>query len=173
MSQHVYTRVLLQHICHQYPYSLELISEVLCVPRLAHPNYPSHPRLRTISRDELTSLFCEKAMVWGDTLNFSTTEFAKGSRILNMVMIFVLTPQSHYNTITKPHAHFHFSLLEDLSIDFPSHMIVSMIDIYRDTATRDKLIFPSAITHIFTHFHVPIPSSPLFYSKGAISKESK
>ena len=90
-----------------------------------------------------------------------------------MVITFVLILGSHYNTITEPRAHFLHSLLKDLSIDFPSHMIASMIDIYRDIATHDKLIFPSAITHIFTHFHVPIPSSPLFYSKGAISKESK
>ena len=67
--------------------------------------------------------------MWGDTFNFSTSEFAKGPRILNMVMKFVLTPRSHYNTITEPHAHFFLSLLEDFFIDFPSHMIESMIDI--------------------------------------------
>ena len=89
-----------------------------------------------------------------------------------MVMIFVLTPRSYYNTITEPHACFLLSLLENLSIDFPSHMIVSMIDIYRDTAIHDKLIFPSAMTRILTHLHVTIPSSLLFYSMGAISKES-
>ena len=54
-------------------------------------------------------------------------------------MIIFLTPRSHYNIITKPHARFLLSLMEDLAIDFPSHMIVSMIDIYQDTATRDKL----------------------------------
>ena len=47
-----------------------------------------------------------------------------------------------------------------------------MIDIYRDIATRDKLIFPSTITCILTHLHVTIPSSPLFYTMVAISKES-
>ena len=96
-------------------------------------------------------------MVWGDTINFSTTEFAKGPKILNMVMTFVLTLPSHYNTITESHARFLLSLLEDLSIDFPSHMIVSMIDRYQDTTTRDKLIFPLAITCILTHLHLTIP----------------
>ena len=38
-----------------------------------------------------------------------------------MVMTFVHTPWSHYNTITEPHAQFLLSLMEDLSIDFPSH----------------------------------------------------
>ena len=51
-------------------------------------------------------------------------------------------------------------------------MIESIIDCYRDTATHDKLIFPSAITHILTHQHVPIPPSPHLYVMGAISKES-
>ena len=51
-------------------------------------------------------------------------------------------------------------------------MIESIIDCYRDTATCDKLIFPSTITHILTHLHDTIPSSPLFYVMGAIIKES-
>ena len=89
-----------------------------------------------------------------------------------MVTIFVLTPWSHYNTITKPNARFLLSLMEDLSIDSPSHMIVSIIDCYQDTATHDKLIFPLAITHILTHMHITIPPSPLFHVMGAISKES-
>ena len=65
------------------------------------------------------------------TLNFSIIEFAKCPRILNMVMTFILTPWSHYNTITEPHAHFLLSLMKGLSIDFPSHMIESIIDCYR------------------------------------------
>ena len=64
------------------------------------------------------------------------------------------------------------SLMEGLSIDFPSHMIESIIDCYRDMTTRDKLIFPMAITRILTHLHITIPPSPLFYVMGAISKES-
>ena len=82
----------------------KLISEVLRIPRADLPDYPSHEHLSSISRDELALLFCEKAILWGGSLNFSTTEFAKGLRILNMVMTFVLTSQSHYNTIIEPHA---------------------------------------------------------------------
>ena len=89
-----------------------------------------------------------------------------------MVMTFVLTPWSHYNTITEPHARFLLSLMKGLFIDFPSHMIESIMDCYRDIAKCDKFIFPSAITCILTHLHVTIPSSPLFYVMGAISKES-
>ena len=62
--------------------------------------------------------------------------------------------------------------MEGLSIDFSSHMIVSIIDCYQDTATRDKLIFPSAITRILIHLHVTIPPPPLIHVMGAISKKS-
>ena len=152
--------------------TLNFISEVLHVPRVDYPDYPSYPRFTSISRDELASLFCENAMLWGGTLNFSTTKFTKGPRFLNMVITFVLTPRSHYNTITEPHALFLLSFMEGLSIDFPSHMIESIIDCYCDMATYDKLIFPSAITRILTHMHITIPPSPHFYVIGAISKES-
>ena len=61
------------------------------------------------------------------------------------------------------------SLLKDLSINFPSHFIISIIDVYRDTTTCDKLIFPSAITRIIRHFSIPIPDSPLYTVMGATS----
>ena len=37
----------------------DLISEVLHVLRVAHPDYPGCDHLRTVSRDELLSHFCE------------------------------------------------------------------------------------------------------------------
>ena len=36
-----------------------IVSEVLHVPRVAHPDYASCERLRTVSKDELMSAFCE------------------------------------------------------------------------------------------------------------------
>ena len=86
-----------------------------------------------------------------------------------MVMTFVLHPLSHYNSITKSRAWFLLSLLEHLSIDFPSHFILSIIDMYRDSETRDKLIFPSAITRILRHFSIPFPLSNHFSVMGAIN----
>ena len=74
-----------------------------------------------------------------------------------VVMTFVLHPLSHYNSITEPRAQFLLSLLKHLTIDFPSHFILSIIDVYKDMATHDKLIFPSAITRILCHFFVPFP----------------
>ena len=94
--------------------------------------------------------------------------FTKGSRFLNMVMSFVLHPLSHYNSITKPRARFLLSLLEHLIIDFPSHFILSIIDVHLDSTSYDKLIFPSAIARILRHFSVPLPTSDPFTFMRAI-----
>ena len=85
-----------------------------------------------------------------------------------MVMTFVLHPHSHYNSITEPRARFLLSLLEHLTIDFPFHFILSIIDVYRDLASRDKLIFPFAITRILRHFFVLFPISNHFHVMCAI-----
>ena len=87
---------------------------------------------------------------------------------MKMVMTFVLHPISHYNSITEPRAQFLLSLLKHLTIDFPSHFILSIIDVHLDSVTRDKLIFPSAITRILCHFFVPFPSSDHFTVMCAI-----
>ena len=81
---------------------------------------------------------------------------------MNMVITFVLHPLSHYNSITESRVQFLLSLLEHFTIDFSSHFILSIIDVYRDTVTHDKLIFPSAITQILCHFFVHFPSSDHF-----------
>ena len=86
-----------------------------------------------------------------------------------MVMTFTLTPLSHYNSITEPCASFLLSLLEDLPIDFLSHFITSILDVYQDMVTRDKRIFPSPITWILHHFSIPILDSTYFTIMGAIS----
>ena len=113
--------------------------------QVAHPDYPGYQHPRTVSKDELLSHFYETSSIWGELQNTPCSAFAKGPRFLNMVMTFVLTPLSHYNFNTEPRARILLSLLEDLSIDFPSYFIISIIDVYKDMANYDKLIFPSAI----------------------------
>ena len=140
----------------------KLVADVLHVPRVEHPDYPGYERLRTMSIDDMISAFCKRPSDWGDHQFTPCKAFAKGPRFLNMVMTFVLHPFSYYNSITKPRARFLLSLLEHLTIDFPTHFILSIIDVYRDTTTHDKLIFPSAITRILCHFSVPFPSSDHF-----------
>ena len=108
------------------------------------------------------SAFCERPTTWGERLFTLCRPFAKGPRFMNMVMTFVLHPLSHYNSITDPHARFLLSLLEHLIIDFPSHFILSIINVHLDSASRNKLIFPSTITRILRHFSVPFPSSNHF-----------
>ena len=175
MSHCVYTGVLLQYTRYQgtrIVVTLDLIFEVLHVPRVAHPDYPGCERLQTASRDELLSHFYKTPSIWGGKQNTPCSSFARGPRFLNMVMTFTLTPLSHYNSITEPCAHFLLSLLEDLSIDLPSHFITSVIDVYQDTMTRDKLIFPSAIMWILRHVFIPILDSPYFTTIGAINTGS-
>ena len=117
------------------------------------------------------------SLLW-DTLHMgwaskkSCLGFAKCLRFLNMMMTFVLTLLSHYNSITKPRAWFLLSLLEDLSIDFPIHFIISIIDVYRDTTTCNKLIFISAIMRALCYFSIPTPDFPFFIAMGAISTAS-
>ena len=146
----------------------QLVADVLYVPRIEFLDYPSCEHLRTVSRDELMSSFCERPTAWGEHPFTPCWPFAKSPRFMNMVMTFVLHPLSHYNSITEPHARFLLSLLERLTIDFPSHFILSIIDVHLDSASRDKLIFPSAITRILCHFFIPFPSSDHFTIMYAI-----
>ena len=140
----------------------DIVSEVLHIPRVVHPDYPSCDHLRTVSKDELSSLFCETPSSWGDRQNTPCSGIAKGPMFLNMMMTFVLHPLSHYNFITETRARFLLSLFKGLSIDFPSHFIISLINVYRDTTIRDKLIFPLANMQILHHFSVFYPEFPHF-----------
>ena len=70
MSSRVDPGVLLQHVrdrsfstslFHSFrgtriPITLQLVADVLHVPRIEFPNYPSCERLRTVSKDELSRL---------------------------------------------------------------------------------------------------------------------
>ena len=97
----------------------DFVSDVLCIPRVEHPDYPGCDHLKTVSKDELISSFCECSSDWGDRQFTSCTAFAKGPRFLNMVITFVLHSLSHYNSFIEPRARFLLSFLEHLTIDFP------------------------------------------------------
>ena len=125
-----------------------------------------------MSKYKLLSLFYETPSSWGDRQNIPCSAFAKGPRFLNMVMTFILHPLSHYNTITEPRARFLLSFFEDISIDYPSHFILSLIDVYKDATTCDKLIFPSAIMRLLRHFSVSFPKSPHFLVMCAIDVDT-
>ena len=146
----------------------QLVADVLHVPRVEHPDYPKCEHLRAVSKDKMIFAFWELPSDWGDRQFTPCKTFARGPRFLNMVMTFVLHPLSHYNSITEPRARFLLSLLEHLTIDFPTHFILSIIDVYRDMTTYEKLIFPLAITWILCHFFVPFPFSNHFPAMCAI-----
>ena len=140
----------------------QVVADVLHVPRVEHPDYPGCEPLRTVSKDEMISAFCKHPTNLGDRQFTPCKAFTKGPRFMNMVMTFVLHPFSYYNSIIEPRARFLLSLLEHLTIDFSSHFILSIIGVYRGTATCDKCIFPSVITRILCHYSVPFPSSDHF-----------
>ena len=50
------------------PITLQLVVDVLRVPRIEFPDYPGCERLRTMSRDELMSAFYERPSAWGERL---------------------------------------------------------------------------------------------------------
>ena len=89
----------------------DLISKVLHVLRVVHPDYPVVSVLGLYPE----TTFCLTSMrhlpygVGSKTPH--VRGFAKGSRFLNLVITFVLTSLSYYNSITKPRAHFLLSLL--------------------------------------------------------------
>ena len=93
----------------------ELVSDVLCVPRVEYPDYLDCERLGIVSKDEMISALCERISDWGDRQFTPCSTFAKGPRFMNMVMTFVLHQLSHYNSITEPRARFLLSLLEHLT----------------------------------------------------------
>ena len=90
--------------------TLDIVSDVLRVPRVEHPDYPGCDHLKIVSNDELISSFCERPSDWGEHQFTFCSGFAKGPRFLYMVMAFVLHPSSHYNSITKSRARFLLSL---------------------------------------------------------------
>ena len=146
----------------------DLIFEVLHIRRVEFTDYPGYDCLRTMFKDELSSLFCETLSSCGDRQNAPCSGIIEGPRFLNMVMTFVLFPLSHYNSITELCARFLLTLLEGLTIDFPSYFILSFVDVYKDTTTCDELIFPLAITQILCHVPVSYLKSPHFSIMCAI-----
>ena len=48
------------------PITPQLVADMLRVPRVEFPDYPSYEHLRTVSKDELMATFCEHPSDWDD-----------------------------------------------------------------------------------------------------------
>ena len=48
------------------PVTSQLVVDVLWVPKIEFPDYPSCQHLRTVSKDELMAALCERPSDWGD-----------------------------------------------------------------------------------------------------------
>ena len=46
--------------------TLDIVSDVLRVLRVEHPDYPGCDHLKTVSKDKLISSFCEHPFDWGE-----------------------------------------------------------------------------------------------------------
>ena len=64
----------------------KLVSNVLRVPRVEHPDNHRCERLRIMSKNEMIFAFCEHPSAWGDHQFTPCKAFAKGPRFINMVM---------------------------------------------------------------------------------------
>ena len=60
------------------PVTSQLVANMLRVLRIELPDYPCCERLRTVSKDELMSSFCERPTTWGKRLFTQCRPFAKG-----------------------------------------------------------------------------------------------
>ena len=63
----------------------QLVADVLHVPKVEHPDYPGCERLRTVSKDEMISAFCECPFDWGDRQFTLCKTFAKVSSKLSLL----------------------------------------------------------------------------------------
>ena len=50
------------------PVTLQLVTNVLRVPRIEFPDYPGRERLRTVSKNEFMFVFCKRPSAWGERL---------------------------------------------------------------------------------------------------------
>ena len=62
--------------------TLEIVFEILHIQWVLYPNYLACLCLRTVSKDELLSLFCETPSLWGECQNTSCSSFAKGPSLV-------------------------------------------------------------------------------------------
>ena len=58
--------------------TLDIVSNVLYVPRVEHPDYLSCDCLKIVSKDELISSFCKRPSDWGEHQFTYCSAFAKG-----------------------------------------------------------------------------------------------
>ena len=59
----------------------KLVSDVIHVPRVEHPDCSDYEHLRTVSKDEMISAFCERPTDWGNHQFTPCSTFVKGLRL--------------------------------------------------------------------------------------------
>lgn len=142
----------------KYHISPDVIATAFKLPRVSNPTYPFSPN-STPSDNEMISYFCGMPMEWGSTKTITTKCFTPESRLYNLIMCFNLLPLSHRNTVTKERAKFLYAFMKKVSIDLPSVLYKSLIEMHECEDKMTKLIHPCLITRLFTYLNIKIPST--------------
>ena len=98
----------------------EIFYEVLHVPKVVHLDYPSCEHLRIVSKDKLSSCFCETPFSWGDCQNTPCSGFAKGLRFpphFIISLIDVHRDMTTYDKLSFPSAI--MQILRHFSVSYP------------------------------------------------------
>ena len=113
--------------------------------RVCNPEYPfSH--MSTLTNDVMMTHFCSKPMAWGFSKTITIKSFTDESRMYNLIMCFNLLLLSHRNTITQARAKFLYAFITKVSIDLPSVICKSFIEIHECEDKMSYLIYPCLIT---------------------------
>ena len=106
-------------------------------------------------------------MAWGSSKTITTKSFTDESRMYNLIICFDLLPLSHWNTITKTWAKFLYTFMTKVSIDLPSVICKSLIEVHECEDKMSHLIHPCLITRLLTHLKITIPSNIPQLSRSA------
>ena len=135
-----------------------MVATAFKLSRVCNPGYPYSPK-STRTDDAMISHFCGKPMAWGSSKTITTKSFTDESHMYNLIMCFNLFSLSHKNMITKAQAKFLYAFMIKISIDLPSIICKSLIEIHEYENKMTHLIYPCLITQLLTHLKITIPSN--------------
>jgi hypothetical protein len=142
----------------KYHISPDVIATAFKLPRVSNPTYPYSPNSAP-SDNEMISYFSGMPTEWGSTKTITTKGFTPESRLYNLIMCFNILPLSHRNTVTKERAKFLYAFMKKVSIDLPSVLCKSLIEMHECEDKMTNLIYPCLITRLFTYLNIKIPST--------------
>jgi hypothetical protein len=136
----------------------DVVATAFMLPRVFEPRYSLNPN-STPTDDAMISHFCGKTMAWDSSNKAGTHYYTCETRAYNLIMCFNLLPLSHRNTISKVRVKFLYAFMTGVSIDLPSVICNSLIEMHQCQDKTSHLIHPSPITRLHTYLKITIPST--------------